>query len=219
MKKFLLLGFLSMFGASQAQASFMNVVTGADMAGLQVTANFSDGFSETLTWQVISAGSGLTDTVSLEGEEGGVVGTMFSLTQQGDSQGNVDNNMTDDLSDDIFYGLWTLTNTSTNALTSIVISALTTNIVFDSVFDDNGNGSDFGRAFTPSVSGTTTYSYSDLVQDELYSTLTINSDLTTNESLDFFADTDLVEVSAPATASILMLSLLGLVMNARRKQA
>lgn len=220
MKKLLLLGFLSMFGASQAHASFVNIITGADMSGLQVTANFSGGVTETLTWQVISAGTGLTDTVSLESEEGGVLGTMFSLTQKGDSQGNIDDRGTASWDDDIFYGLWSLTNSSQNILTSLVISALGTNVVFDSLFDDNGNGSGIGRAFIVQPTGVSPVAiYSNLIQDELFSTLTIELDLASQGNINFFADTDIknVAVPAPATLSLFLLALGGLVF--RRKQA
>lgn len=219
MKKFLLLGFLSMFGASQANAGFIQTVTGADMAGMQVTVNYLGGFSETLTWEVTSVGNGLTDNASLETAIGGVTGTGFSLSQQGDSQGNVDNNGTTDLSDDTFFGLWTFKNTSQDMITSLFINTQTTNVLFDTMFDDiNGNGSGVGRGFTTNISGPVAVS-SDLYMDELYRGLTVNFNLESGDTLIFMADTDLVTVSAPATASILMFSLLGLVMNARRKQA
>lgn len=218
MKKLLLIGFLTMFGAGQAHASFISIITGADMAGLQVTADFSDGFTETLTWQVISAGNGLTDTINLETQKGGVTGTMFTLNQQGDSIGNVDTNNTPDLGDDIFYGLWSLTNSSQNILTSIIISAVGTDVVFDSLFNDNGNGSGIGRAFIVKPSGISPIAtYSGLIQDELYSTLRIDLDLASGDNINFFADTDITQVPAPATLSLLLLTLGGLVV--RRKQA
>lgn len=217
MKKFLLLGFLSMFGTSQAHAGFINTVTGADMAGLQVTATFAGGATETLIWHMTSPGSGLTDTISLESEIGGVFGSMFTLSQQGDSQGNVDTNGTpNDFSDDTIYGLWTLTSLIDETLTSLFIEVLNTNVVFDTLFADNGNGSDRGRAFTTTASGTS-YSYGDLVQDELFGSLLVNVDLAKNQSLTFLADTDLVTVPAPATLSLLLLAMGGLVV--RRKQA
>jgi hypothetical protein len=220
MKKFLLLGFLSMFGASQAHAGFVNITTGADMAGLQVTATFSSGFTETLTWQVVSAGNGLTDTINLETQIGGVTGSGWSLNQQGDSQGNTDTNGTPtDFTDDTIYGLWTLTNSSALTLQSVIISTLGTDVVFDSEFVDNLlNGSGIGREFTPELmtSGATGI-YSDPIQDELFSTLTINLDLAGGSSLEFLADTDVTTVPVPATLSLLLLGLGGLVI--RRKQA
>jgi hypothetical protein len=223
MKKFLLLSFLSFFAASQANAGFIKTITGADMAGIEVTVTYASNPSETLTWQVISAGNGLTDTVNLEFAVGGVTGTGFTFTQQGDSQGNIDDKGTPATTDDELYGLWTLTNTSTSALlddavTSLFINTSNTNIVFDSMFDDIfNNGSGPGRNI--SDAGSTIGTYGGLFMDELYTSLMVDLSLNSGESLVFFADTDAIAVSAPTTVSILLLSLLGLIMNARRKQA
>jgi hypothetical protein len=219
MKKFLLLSFLSFFAASQANAGFIKTITGADMAGIEVTVTYANNPSETLTWQVISAGNGLTDTVNLELAEGGVTGTGFKFTQQGDSQGNIDDKGTTDIDDDELYGLWTIINTSTDAfITSLFINTSNTNIVFDSMFDDiYNNGSGPGRNIDDA--GSTIGTYSVLFMDELYTSLMVDLSLNPGESLVFFADTDAIAVSAPTTVSILLFSLLGLIMNARRKQA
>ena len=65
MKKLLALSFFSMFVASQANAAFIKTVEGDDMAGIEVTAVFSDSSSETLVW------------ASLGGSLGGVGGTYI----------------------------------------------------------------------------------------------------------------------------------------------
>jgi len=221
MKKLILVSFLTMFIGNSANASIISIITGADMAGMEVTVTFDGGLTETVVWDVISAGNGLTDTVNSETASGGVTGLGFSLTQQGNSLGNVDNNGTPtDFSDDIFYGLWTLTNTSQSAITELFVNALAGGIVFDTDNLDNSilNGSDVGRPFEPRTAGPKA-TYSNNYQDELFGAMTVDLSLTSGASLDFFADTDAIAVSAPSTISILMLSLFGFVMNARRKQA
>jgi hypothetical protein len=220
-KKLILVSFLTMLIGNSANASIISIITGADMAGMEVTVTFDGGSTETVIWDVISAGNGLTDTVNLETASGGVTGSGFSLTQQGNSLGNVNNNDTPtDSSDDIFYGLWTLTNMSQSAITKLFVNALAGGIVFDTDNLDNSilNGSDVGRPFEPRTGGPTAI-YSNNYQDELFGAMTVELSLASDASLDFFADTDAITVSAPSTISILMLSLFGFVMNARRKQA
>jgi hypothetical protein len=219
-KKLILVSFLTMFIGNSANASFVSIITGADMAGMDVTVTFDSGLTETVTWDVISAGNGLTDTVNLETAYGGVTGSGFSLTQQGNSLGNIETNGTAGVSDDIFYGLWTLTNTSNLAITKLFVNALAGGIVFDTDNLDNSilNGSDVGRPFDSRTAGPTAI-YSNNYQDELFGAMTVDLSLASGASLDFFADTDAIAVSAPSTISILMLSLFGFVINARRKQA
>jgi hypothetical protein len=196
MKKFLLLGFLSMFAASQANAGFISAVSGADMAGIQVTATFTDTSTEILDWAALTADSG------------GVTGTGWSLTQEGDTFGEFDN------INQLLVGTWTLTNNSLN-LESLFIDLLS-GFVFDIDFGDaSANGSGPGRELVSDIP--MSFSFGGFVQDELYSTLMLTN-FADGQTL-FMTDTDAVVVSAPATVSILMLSLLGLVMNSRRKQA
>ncbi len=198
MKNFLLVGFLSMFAASQAQAGFISLVTGADMAGIEVTATFSDMSTETLTWEALTADSG------------GVSGTGWTLVQEGNTFGELTGG-------GIVVGAWTLINNSAT-LESLFINLLPANFIFDTLFGDaSANGSGSGREFVSDVAIGSMFG--GLLQDELYSTLTLTG--IEDGQTRFLIDTDLVSVSvsAPATASILMLSLLGLVMNARRKQA
>jgi hypothetical protein len=196
MKKFLLLGFLSMFAASQANAGFISAVSGADMAGIQVTATFTDTSTEILDWAALTADSG------------GVTGTGWSLTQEGDTFGEFDN------INQLLVGTWTLTNNSLN-LESLFIDLLS-GFVFDIDFGDaSANGSGPGRELVSDIP--MSFSFGGFVQDELYSTLMLTN-FADGQTL-FMTDTDAVVVSAPATVSILMLSLLGLVMNSRRKKA
>ncbi|WP_158967172.1 hypothetical protein [Paraglaciecola sp. L3A3] len=225
MKKLIALGFLTMFTASQAQASFMTTITGIDMAGIEVTANFDGGTSQSFTWGVVDAGIGNDGTpVGLEAEiGGGEVANWFSLTQAGLTQGGTgDNGTPSDFSDDTYYGIWTLSNLSNMLLTSVVIDVMNTNVVFDTVFDDNGDGSDRGQPFitlpsSPSATGV----YGKEIQDELFGMLTINANLDNGApDIQFFADTDLKiaqDVSAPAALSLMLLGLGGLVASRRKK--
>jgi hypothetical protein len=206
-----------------SHAGLISVITGADMAGMKVTVTYTDTTTESTNWVLLSPGNGGTSTVDLETADGGAAGNGFGLRQAGNSLGNVDNMGTlADLSDDVFYGLWTLVNYSGQTITGFSVEALTAGVVFDTMFDNiTINGSDKGRYFIagPTDPSGATASYSDLYRDELYGTMTVSLLLADTESMTFFADTDAIAVSAPATISMLMLSLFGLVMNAHRKQA
>jgi hypothetical protein len=198
MKKLLLLGFLSMFGASQANASFITNINGADMAGIEITGTFNGGTTQTFTWAAINS------------DTGGVSGSDWSLSLSGETFGEYDD------INGVVIGAWVLSLGSSSTLESLFID-LGANFVFDTAFGDaSANGSGPGVDFDTS-STTMTHSFGGLVQDELYSTLLVeNFEIGTTT---FLTDTDAVSVSAPETVSIFMLSLLGLVMNSRRKQA
>lgn len=196
MKKLLALSFFSMLVASQANAAFIKTVEGDDMAGIEVTAVFSDSSSETVVW------------ASLGGSLGGVGGTQWSLFVDGDTQ--IPNAATPTI------GAWNLINQNQN-LVSLFID-LGTNFVFDIEFGDaSANGSGAGRAFLDFSGNGTTAVFSGLVQDELYTGLTLTT--IAPDQTYFGVDTDMVTVPAPATLSIFALSLLGLAVRSRRKQA
>ena len=223
MKKLLAFGFISLLMASHVHAGFISIITGADMAGMNVTITYENNTTESLVWEVISVGNGLTDTIGLETAKGGVSGIGFTLFQQGNSLGNSDDNGTGDLTDDIYYGLWTLTNTSSLTITNLFIDALAGNIVFDAIFDiDASNGSDKGRPFMSLTGGFAAQYSNNFFEDELFGAMSVNLDLLGGQELLYFADTDAVTssvpVNAPSTISIFMLSLFGFAMNARRKQ-
>ena len=216
-KKLILLSFLTMLINSSAYAGFIPTVTGADMAGMEVTVAYDDGTTESLVWEVINVGNGLTDTANLETAIGGVTGSGFTLYQQGNSLGNVDTNKTDDPNDDIIYGLWTLTNTS-NALTitNLFIDALAGNVVFDILLDTGAaNGSKTGRAFDTPTAGYDAF-YSNQFVDELYGAMTVDLALASGDELIYLADTDLIAVSTPTTFSLFLLTIIGIA--ARRKK-
>ncbi|MBU3004325.1 hypothetical protein [Paraglaciecola arctica] len=195
MKKLLLLGFLSMFVGTQAHAGFISIVNGADMAGIEVTATFSNSTTETIVWEAQSADSG------------GVSGTDWSLSQVGDSFG--------ELGPLGVVGAWTIFKGNSD-LVSLFINLLPASFVFDTAYGDaSANGSGNGREFVPATP--IGYAFSGLVQDELYTGLTLDN--ISDGETQFVIDTDLVSASAPSTVSILLLSLLGLVMSSRRKQA
>ena len=53
MKKLILAGILAFF-ACQANAGFVQGVTGEDMVGMEVTATFANGATETTTWGAVA---------------------------------------------------------------------------------------------------------------------------------------------------------------------
>lgn len=194
MKKLLGLGFAAAMFASQAQAAFILNVTGSDMAGIEVTATFADTSTETITW------------ASLGGNAGGVNGTNWSLSVDGDTI--IPNAATPTV------GAWNLFNQH-QSLVSLFID-LGTAFVFDTEFGDaSANGSGAGRAFIDFNDKGTTWAFSGLVQDELYSGLMLTT--LSNGRTYFGVDTD--AVPAPATLSLMGLALLGLVAGTRRKKA
>jgi hypothetical protein len=102
-----------------------NSTTGATMAGIQVTARFGDGFSQTLTW----AGTG--STAGGASNASGI--HQWSLTNAGDS----------------FTTPFVLTNSasSTFNITDIIVSGI-------GAINANGQGTIFDRTSIPNTSGT-----------------------------------------------------------------
>ncbi len=92
-------------GTLQIATSPLNdLSTGTTMAGLSVTAFFSTGGSETVSWEATTSGAG------------GVSGSSWSLTVGGDTLGA--------------FGAWSL-NTSGEGLSGLLIDAGPGNTVFD----------------------------------------------------------------------------------------
>ncbi len=132
-------------------------VTGADMVGMEVTAMFDGGFSETLTWGL----SGAQDT---NGNDigGFVVGTDWFLSQAGDTYaGESTNGAVTDFN-------WRLVNNRSEALTKLVIDGVLDNgsdqgVVFDirskeKVTEPSGFGTPFTMASTDEGSAQASYS-------------------------------------------------------------
>jgi hypothetical protein len=193
MKKLLGLGFAAAMFASQAQAAFIWNVTGSDMAGIEVTATFADTSTETLNW------------ADLGGDKGGVTGSGWSLSVDGDTI--VPNDPLAPMA-----GVWVL-EVGQVQLSSLWIN-LGTAFVFDTEFGDLlADGSGPGRAFVSSSPIGFTF-MNPAGSAELFSALSL-FDIT--GSTMFAVDTD--AVPTPATLSLMGLALLGLVAGTRRKKA
>ncbi len=203
MKKVAILFTLLLLGSSASALPIISIITGADMAGMVVTANFADGTSETGTWTVLSQpatpvppGSPLS---AYEGFSGGVVGNGWSLTQQGETFGDVD------LANNIFFGQWTLANDTGVAITDVVIGALAGGIVFDNVFGvEETPNSDVGRPFTPNAADVVGTYGNPFSSPDLWGRLTLefNSGFDSGRTLNFMADTDKLPV--PGTLLLML---------------
>lgn len=212
---------LSLSFGSASALQLTSFITGADMAGMQVTATFVGGGSETATWVTTSTDGSIADD---EGFAGAASGTGWTLSQRGDTLGG--NNAAGAV-----LGLWTLANDSGLGLVSIVIDALAANVVFDILgyqlnpadINEYTPGSNVGRGFQtangPNFDALVA-SYDNLVSDpDLYGRLTINFAATTPGSLasgselQFLADTDKIPVPAPVL--LMALGSLGLGLRSR----
>lgn len=208
MKRVVLLLTLVIFGGN-AHSGIIDIVTGADMAGMQVTAFFENGSSETATWVVLNdpqprPESNQANIPLFEVYSGEAAGSGWSLYQQGESFGDIDGNNV--------YGEWVLSNQSGLAMTRLVIDALAGNIVFDQLFGVEGTpGSNVGRTFTAPNLGVVSAVYSDLYSaPDLYGMLTISwaNNLASGSEQRFLADTD--KIPLPGTLLLMLLGSLGI---------
>lgn len=199
----------------QAGVIYDTDITGADLTGLQVTANFTNGNSETLLWQEISRTLGNTGNtiVDHEGFSGGVTGAGWGLSQQGFTTGDFDVNG--------LYGVWRFFD-STNTVSSFELDALNTGIVFDTVFltdlSQDINGSAQGRPFFAfnnfQLFSGATAQYSNPIDNELYSRTTVSLTNAGSE-FSFWLDTDrAINVNEPSL--FVVFTLLCLLMLSRR---
>ena len=214
MKKSALLGAAAaLLLSGQASASYISTVTGADMAGMEVTVTYSDLSTETLTWGVTSSDA----TVPyMEGYSGGVTGTSWSLTQTGDTIADQPPGAA------YVYGAWTFTYDGTGlSIASVYVDEYAADVVFDTVSGDaSANGSLAGRELV-----TDGYvldaSYSMNIEDELFGGLTLSGVsgnlMDAAGSFQFVVDTDKVAVPAPATLGIFAAALGFMGFNRRKK--
>jgi hypothetical protein len=201
MKKLILTAMLALFVSSQANAGFIQGVTGEDMAGIVVTVTYEDGSTSTSSFIAGVAGEG--SALSIDG---------WSLSLIGDSFGEYDD-VTDTL-----YGVWTLTNLGFSTIVSLFVDLSPVDFVFDTEYgNESANGSGSGRELV-STDDSAEVTYGSLYMDELYSTLTISGlSVATGETFSFMTDTD--KVPAPAGLAFIALVLAGLGARARKLAA
>lgn len=195
--------FFLLWVSSAAALPINPVVTGADMAGINVTA-FYGGGSDSATWGVTSAGPGGPYG---EGFSGAASGADWLLSQQGYTEGNFD-------PVGGVLGLWTLTNNTGASIMSVQIDALIAGIVFDSIFGTEVTpGSSNGRAFLGDGTVVASAVYSnqlDPAYNDLFGTMTISfaNGLDDGAAMQFLADTD--SIPEPSTFLLFAIGLLGL---------
>ena len=168
-----ILGTLLLLGAATipAQATVLTgfTTTGNMMAGMQITASFVDGSSESAIWSATDATSG------------GAFGNGWSLTESGNS----------------FNQPWTLSNIG-QGITSLVVDAIPGNTVFDIYpYGDNlpqTDGSADGWGFqTLTGQSPTSSAYSDIIDisaGDLFGKLSLYWTEGFTGLINFRADTD-----------------------------
>ncbi|WP_395341929.1 hypothetical protein PN836_020450 [Ningiella sp. W23] len=218
MLKQAMVGLSLLAASSMASAAFIvtDSVTGADMAGITVTATFGDGSTGTAVWEVTGTTMGTTGNpiVDAEGMSGAAIGADWSLSQAGNTFGDFDGTS--------FFGDWVLDNDTTQVITGISINGWlgeSGGIVFDVLPVEEGTaGSGVGR---PPVSDfmTAVFTTSSPLMGgagDLFYTLDIDfgAGLDNGASAVFLMDTDAVSVPAPATLGLV---LGGVLLLARKK--
>lgn len=151
---------------SQATTLVGFSTTGEMMAGIEVTASFLDGTSQSVVWTATGKGSG------------GAFGNGWSLTESGNS----------------FNSPWTLSNTGIG-ITSLVIDAIPGNAVFDNVkIKEITPGSADGWSYQTLSGASPTFSaYSnpiDISEGDLFGSLSLYWTNGFSGTMQFRADTD-----------------------------
>ena len=203
MLKKLLIGSVLLSTSLFSQAGIISVIDGADMAGMQVTATFSDGSTDTQMWSATGIDSGAASAAD------------WSLSLSGETFGDV-------VSPGTFIGAWTLENMSTAfGIVGLEIDGAIADIYFDIVDTTIETvGSGVGREFVADTSDVTA-SYSNLLSaPDLFGTLNIDWDaasmLSAGNAMQFFTDTDKTTVSEPVKSLMFLSGLVALV-TLRRK--
>lgn len=200
MRKFIIAMAMTLFASFQANASYVQGVTGADMVGISVTVEFANGSSESAIWQALSTTAG-----------GAFGASDWALLLDGDSFGEYDS------VSNTYYGLFSFFNGPFDVV-GITIDILSEGFVFDTAYGDaSANGSGAGREFVSS-DPQATVSYSSLVEDELYGTMEISAFIAGNNGLGFLTDTDaMADGEVPAPAGLLLVAFGLLALRATRR--
>lgn len=154
---------------SYATTISLDQTFGNDMAGIEVTADFLSGESETATWSVTGS------------EAGGAFGTDWSVTQSGET----------------FFDPWTFSN-SGQSIAFLEIKAIPGNTAFDTIYSieepPNTPGSALGIPFTVLTGPPPdSFAYSDEIdisEGDLFGTLSVNYNNGFTGTITYRADTD-----------------------------
>jgi hypothetical protein len=224
MLKQAILGMGLLAASSVANAAFIvsqSSISGADMSGMEVTATFEDGSSETALWVTTSDTLGTSGAILIdqEGLAGGAFGSSWSLTLAGFTLPNIGDGIAGDLG--VVYGDWLLENQG-SGIASFSINGMMAGVAFDIIAPDEVTpGSETGAAFD-SLLGGIEGSYANQV-DPAFGDLFWQLDVALEDVVgqgdifQFSADTDLLtEVSTPATIGIFLGAL---VLFARRSRS